>query len=203
MSQVIETLTREHCLIERVLQALEALATSAASGNAVERETVADFARFFREFADRCHHGKEEKQLFVALTDAGFPRDRGPVAVMLAEHEKGREHVRALAAIGAGQGPLSGEDLDLLGRHAREFVLLLRNHISKENNVLFPMAEDHLPPTTLDALAERFEAFERDVMGAGEHERLHALAEKLVAAYPAQEGCAPVAPCPHGRGARC
>jgi hemerythrin-like domain-containing protein len=202
MSQVIETLMHEHRVIEGVLGALDSLADAVARDDAVEREIVADFARFFREFADRCHHGKEEKQLFVALVNAGFPREQGPIAVMLGEHEQGREHVRALAAIGTGRGPLSAEERKLLTAHASEFVFLLRNHIRKEDGVLFPMAETHLAPSTLADLAERFEAFERDVMGADEHERLQALADRLVAAYPPQEGADITPGCPHPKAIR-
>ena len=193
MSQIIETLMHEHRVIEEVLGALGSL----AGDDALERETVADFARFFRDFADHCHHGKEEKQLFVALVDAGVPREQGPIAVMLAEHEQGRAHVRALAALGAGYGPLSAEERKLFTVHASEFVFLLRNHISKENGVLYPMAEARLSPSTLVDLAARCEAFERDVVGAGKHEQLHALADKLVAAYPPQEGPDIAPPCQH------
>ncbi|MGD0266766.1 MAG: hemerythrin domain-containing protein, partial [Candidatus Methylomirabilota bacterium] len=38
----------------------------------------------------QCHHGKEENLLFKTMVDRGFPRQGGPIAVMLHEHETGR-----------------------------------------------------------------------------------------------------------------
>jgi hemerythrin-like domain-containing protein len=188
---------REHRVIEGVLGALESLADSAAREEKVDREIVAEFARFFREFADRCHHGKEEKQLFVVLADVGLSPEQGPIAVMMAEHEEGREHVRALAALGAGDGPLSRKERDDLIIHASGFAVMLRDHIHKEDTVLFPMAESRLGAQALADLAEGFRAFEQDVMGAGKHEQLHGLADRLLAAYPPHEGAQNISECLH------
>ena len=98
---------QEHELIVEVLASLQAMAEKLEAGATVPRQDVADFGRFFRDFADKCHHGKEEDRLFVKMVEAGFPQDSGPVAVMLAEHDEGREEVRGLLAVGSGAGPLS------------------------------------------------------------------------------------------------
>jgi len=171
----------EHRVIEQVLWSLEAFARGLGEGAADARSQVGDFAEFFREFADRCHHGKEEDRLFKALTEHGFPADGGPVAVMLHEHEVGRHHVRALAEIGAGDGALGSQERDQVRMHALEFVALLRHHIMKEDEILFPAAERALPADALAVLAEDFERHEREEMGSGTHERLHRLADKLIA----------------------
>ena len=177
----IEILMSEHRVIEQVLSSLEAFVRSLDEGATEVRSRIGEYAEFFCEFADHCHHGKEEDRLFTALTRHGFPADGGPVAVMLHEHEAGRCHVRALAEIGAGTGPLSLEDRQQVRLHSLEFVSLLRQHIMKEDEILFPAAERALPAETLAALAEDFERHEREEMGDGTHERLHQLADKLIA----------------------
>ncbi len=203
MDHPIHTLMHEHRVIEQVLSSLDAFATAVAEGGPAERDAVRDYARFFSGFADRCHHGKEEERLFAALVRAGLPREAGPIAVMLHEHELGRQHVRALAAVGAGTGSLDPAEREALVAHATAFVELLRAHIAKEDGVLFPMAAQRLSPETLARLAEEFEAFERDVMGAGEHERLHQLGERLVAGQaggaPATFACGCHATTAHGQ----
>jgi len=83
MNNCVESMMQEHELIVEVLAALEAMAKSLAAGAEVAREDVADFGRFFRDFADKCHHGKEEDRLFAKMVEIGFPQDRGPIAVML------------------------------------------------------------------------------------------------------------------------
>ena len=52
------------------------------------------FIGFLKEFADKCHHGKEEGLLFPAMVAAGIPDKGGPIGVMLAEHTQGRQFIR-------------------------------------------------------------------------------------------------------------
>jgi hemerythrin-like domain-containing protein len=184
MSQAIDTLMNEHRLIEKVLGSLAAFADALEKGAAAERKTVAEYADFFRNFADKCHHGKEEDRLFVKMIEHGFPKDAGPLAVMYADHEHGREDVAALAAIGAGTGPLTKPERDHVVQLARSFVPHLAHHILKEDNILYPMALQAIPGAEVVQLAADFGAFEKSVMGEGSHERFHALAKSLLAAYP-------------------
>ncbi|MCX7887840.1 MAG: hemerythrin domain-containing protein, partial [Verrucomicrobiae bacterium] len=91
-----EILMAEHRVIEQVLNVLEAMAERAANGD-LNRQEARDAVAFFRGFADRCHHGKEEAQLFPAMEAKGIPREGGPIGVMLCEHEQGRAAVRGMA----------------------------------------------------------------------------------------------------------
>jgi hemerythrin-like domain-containing protein len=64
MNKCVESMIQEHELIVEVLASLQAMAQQLAAGGPVARQDVADFGRFFRDFADKCHHGKEEDGLF-------------------------------------------------------------------------------------------------------------------------------------------
>ena len=184
MSEAIEILMDEHRLIEQVLGSLETFAFNLQNGADADRQIVKDFGGFFSGFADKCHHAKEEDRLFVKMNQYGFPQDYGPVAVMLAEHAEGRSHVGVLLQIGAGDGPLSSSERDAIIEHALAYVGLLRSHIIKEDNILYPMAVQAIPPAEMDAMLSDFQAFERGIMDADEHQRLHALAGRLIQAYP-------------------
>lgn len=183
MSRAVEILMHEHRIIEKVLEALEKCSDAVAKGDRVERARIHDFAGFFRNFADRCHHGKEEDRLFVAMTEHGFARDQGPIAVMLEEHRAGRVHVAALARIGDGDGPLTDDERRQLCSHALAYAALLKAHIRKEDEILYPMALGALPAEVMVRLEKDFAAFEKDVMGEGAHERYHELAHKLADAF--------------------
>ena len=193
----IETLTGEHRIIERGADALAAFADEARRRTTDDREELGRFVTFIREFADACHHGKEEDILFKAMVEAGFPSQGGPIAVMLAEHDEGRGLVKQLAELAAAPGPWSPEDRQRLADAAHGYADLLRQHIYKEDTVLYPMAEAHLPPQVIEQVDEACRRHEEEIMGAGEHERLHRLAEELVArhlpALPGQEA-------PHAHG---
>jgi hemerythrin-like domain-containing protein len=183
VSKTIEILMEEHRLIERVLGSLETFATEVEGGLALERPPVADYAGFFRGFADACHHGKEEDILFQRMIERGFPRETGPLAVMLHEHRLGRQHVGALGQVGAGTGPLAVAETALLLESAAGFIPLLRAHILKEDRILYPMSERLLTGPEMDAMETEFEAFERTMRADGSYDRLTALAETLLATF--------------------
>jgi hemerythrin-like domain-containing protein len=176
---------REHELIVDVLASLQAMADRLADGGEVARQDLADFGRFFRDFADKCHHGKEEDRLFVKMVEAGFPQDSGPVAVMLSEHDAGRQEVRGLLAIGSGSGPLTEAERGRAIEHASQFVPLLYAHIQKENNILYPMAQNTISPQEFTALDRSCAAFDREIRGQLDVIELKALAASLGQRYPA------------------
>lgn len=180
-------LKHEHEIIQLVLGRAEREASAIRAGGVVDTDTVAEMLDFFRTFVDTCHHAKEERLLFPALAGHGMPPGAGPVAVMLAEHEQGRGHVRAAAA--ALERVRSGETgaAEELGDQLNAFACLLRNHIFKENNVLFPMADQVLAATEQASLVTAFDRVEAEEMGEGVHEQFHTLAHRLaeVAGSPA------------------
>src|SRR3990172_13287727 len=143
-----ETLRQEHEVILRGLAQLERLGKDLEAGKPLDRDALAWLVDFFRTFADRCHHGKEEQHLFPAMERHGIPREGGPLGVMLVEHDQGRAFIRAMA---------EGND-----REAAEaitgYVTLLRAHIDKENDILFRMAEEVIPEAEQRGLAQAVEA---------------------------------------------
>jgi hemerythrin-like domain-containing protein len=184
MNKAIEDMMNEHRLIVQVLEALDTLAHQLEQRRTVPRQDVARFAAFFRDFADRFHHAKEEDRLFVKMHECGFPREYGPVAVMLAEHDQGREQVRALSEIGGRSGPLQEEEAAEVSGHAGVFVPLLLGHIQKEDNILYPMAQQSIPAAEMQKVDVDCGAFERTASVGGQIERLKSLAAELIAAYP-------------------
>lgn len=176
-----EILKSEHRVIEQVLDCLDALARRATTEGRVDAEAAADALRFFREFADKCHHGKEEAKLFPAVEARGLPREGGPTSVMRHEHEMGRSLVRAMDAAVAKAAGGDRAAVSEFGRAARDYAQLLRDHIAKEDHCLFAMADQLLTAEDQRALEAEFERVEREEMGEDAHRELHALAGQLAA----------------------
>ncbi len=158
----MEMLRHEHEVILRALALLERLGQRLEAREPVDRKALGWLRDFFGTFADKCHHGKEEQHLFPAMERHGVPRDGGPLGVMLQEHEEGRALVRAMAQ----------DDDHQVAEAIRGYTTLLRAHIDKENDVLFPLAEELLPGAEQKDLLGAFEAVEALVAGRGVHERL-------------------------------
>ena len=178
MSKAIADLMTDHEAILSAIQILDRMIPVIEKAPAVEPKDIQDFIGFLKEFADKCHHGKEEGLLFPAMVQAGIPGQGGPIGVMLAEHARGRQFIRDMEAALA-------DNLDRvrLAAAARGYASLLRAHIQKENGMLFPMAERVLTGAQLDVLYEGFEKHEEQVIGHGRHAELHAMLERLQEKY--------------------
>jgi len=170
----------EHELILEALDALEKKVAAIRAGTAPDRTYFEKVVTFLREFADKCHHGKEENLLFKRMTERGFPAQSGPIAVMLSEHEAGRAYIRGIADAAAKlrTDPAAANQI---ADNARGYIDLLRAHIGKENNVLFPMADRALAPEDQAHLTKEFERFEDEETGAGVHEAMLTLLAELKA----------------------
>jgi hemerythrin-like domain-containing protein len=143
-------------------------------------DTVRQMADFLKNFVDRCHHAKEEKHLFAQMHAHGMAMTSGPLAVMLREHEQGRAHVRAITEAMGNTGSPSAPYMRKVRDELSAYAALLRGHIDKEDNVLYPMADRLFTAEEQNALTQAFERVEAEEMGAGVHERYHAWIETLV-----------------------
>lgn len=91
--KAVERLKNEHDLIERGLSLLDKAVARIDAGQPLPDGFSAWAPRFFQQFADRCHHAKEEDVFFPILKQRGIPEEGGPIAVMLHEHVLGRDCV--------------------------------------------------------------------------------------------------------------
>lgn len=188
MAAVIDGLKREHRAIECVLRALGTINERLAAGDTVEVELLERCIDFIRTFADGVHHQKEENLLFPAMNRCGVPSQMGPTACMLKEHHLGREFVAIMAA--AVEGLRSGRSgaAEQFRTAAAGYAELLAQHIYKEDNILFLMAEKIVGEETLTSLAPEFVKAENEYAD-GRYQELeswaHALEQTLASAVPA------------------
>jgi hemerythrin-like domain-containing protein len=180
MSKATADLMNEHEAILSAIQILNRMVMAAEKAKSIDQNDIQDFIAFLKEFADKCHHGKEEGFLFPALVKAGIPEKGGPVGLMLIEHAQGRALIREME-----ESLTNGMDVPKLTYAAKRYATLLRQHIQKENGVLFPMADKVLAEPQLETIFKSFEEHEEKVIGQGRHEQLHAVLKSLQDKYPA------------------
>ncbi len=155
-----EILSQEHRRIENMLDRLEEQIARTEAGQPFPRAFFDEALDFFRNFADGCHHAKEENLLFPRMKERGVPENGGPIGVMLSEHNQGRAYLRAVRENldAAGQG--SAEAVQAACANAAGYIELLRQHIMKEDNILFRMAQMVLEPDDVAELSREFAGVE-------------------------------------------
>lgn len=150
--KALDLLKQEHDVIERVLDLLQQAVARVETGRLIPDGFQPWAVQFFRQFADRCHHGKEEEILFPLLEQRGIARDGGPIGVMLNEHVIGRDCVGRMERASSCSPP----DNATFASAANEYIPLLRQHIFKENNVLFQIARQCLSELDATETMEKF-----------------------------------------------
>ncbi len=166
-----EILSNEHRVIEIVLDCLDRMVEKAEKDDRLDRSAAEKAIDIIRNFADHCHHGKEENHLFATLVEKGLPRDGGPVGQMLIEHEMGRGFVSGMDENLAAASEGDKASLSRFAENARNYVELLRNHIQKEDRVLFPVADRMLDTQDQDRILSEFGKVESEHMGEGTHDK--------------------------------
>lgn len=155
-----EILSQEHRVIEGMLNRLEERIAAAEAGEPFPRPFFEEALDFFRNFADGCHHAKEENLLFPRMKERGVPEHGGPIGVMLAEHDQGRAYLKAVRENldAAAQG--SPDARAVVFANATAYIGMLRLHIHKEDNILFRIAQMVLQPDDVADLNREFAAVE-------------------------------------------
>ena len=178
-----QELSSEHQAILVMIRILEKMSDRLEAGESVDAGHLEQAVDFIKVFADKCHHGKEEDLLFPEMAKAGIPKEGGPLGVMLREHVEGRNFVKAMGEAAAALKKGDREAGARFARNARGYGALLTQHIFKEDNILYPMADGRLLDMQQDRLAACFAEVEDKVIGHGRHEAYHRLLKELEAVY--------------------
>jgi len=138
----IEELKSDHQNILKHLDSLEAVINQST----IDYAKIKAFLHFTETFAEP-HHQKEEQVLFPALEKKGIPNEGGPIGMMLLEHSTKRDYLTKM------REAIKENDEDKLKENTRAMISLLRDHIYKENNILYPCVQDVLTKEELANLA--------------------------------------------------
>ncbi len=175
-------LTEEHLVIKKVLQCLEKIVAESERNKKLNLESARTAIDFFTNFADSCHHAKEEDRLFPAMEESGIPREGGPLGVMVMDHIAGREAIQGMVESmdKASQGDAAA--VKAFADNAGEYISLLSDHIRKEDHCLFSMADSALDKGAQKALLESFRQVEKEA-GGTRHKKYFTVARSLCRHY--------------------
>ncbi len=174
--KLIGPLMSEHRLIERFVAVLDRETREAGAAKKWASANLPATVDFFRVYADRTHHGKEEDILFRKLGDKPIvPELRRTLTELVAQHNSARKNVTLLAearsALAQG-GQVSWEELT---HSIRFLVAFYPAHIIQEERDLFYPALEYFSTPEQDAMLAEFAEFDRKLI----HERYEKTVEEL------------------------
>ncbi len=172
---VTENLMKEHQLILRYVDLMGRYSEFSLRhpDRPIILERAACFIAFVHEFADHFHHAKEEDILFRYLEEPGVLAHCNPVPQMLFEHGKAREYVRNMELA------LEAKMVNELAMNAVQYAGLLREHIYKEDNILYPMGEGGLSDQAKTAVLKEYAEVDGSLDNKGIWERYETLCMEL------------------------
>jgi hemerythrin-like domain-containing protein len=156
MLNITNVLSDEHQNILKVIDIVLNECNKIEEGKKVDKIFFDKVINFIKKYADGFHHAKEENILFTEMLDNLENMHCNPIPVMLNEHDEGREYVKEMI-----ESLEQNNDVNLLG-NARGYCYLLQNHIFKEDNILYPMAEESLDDNQKQKIEELYNKVEID-----------------------------------------
>lgn len=175
-------LRKEHELILEMVGVAERTSHDILETGHVDADRVAKLHDFFENFADQCHHAKEEEELFPRLRAENV--DPPILDLLLKQHEEGRILLGAvgdrIARWKGEKGESPAADREALARYLLEYARLMSRHIDTENEYLWPKASAELDAAQLESVSQAFYRIETEELGQGFHEKYHALALELL-----------------------
>src|SRR3989304_1137754 len=158
MSRPTEILSNDHKVVLEKLKLMEQTINNLKSN---VKNVLTDLKTFLRKEAD-LHFKKEEAALFPEM-EKFIPRDEGPIGQMLLEHEDLYKYednfIRGVDLFSKDEN--NGEAQKLIRENGNSFINLLREHIYKEDNMLFMMADMHLEEDQINAIMKKFEELDK------------------------------------------
>jgi len=174
----------EHRVIERVLGVLAEPVERSERGEGLETDSLSRCVEFFRHYADACHHAKEEDLLFPILEARGVPREGGPIGVMLHEHTIARQLTKEMGEALADFSGSKRKAAEHFCQTAKQYIELLRNHIQKEDNVLFTMGDRVMSNEDQESLTKKFCEVDSGLFGGKRREEFERMADELEKQWP-------------------
>ncbi|MBN1558758.1 hemerythrin domain-containing protein [candidate division KSB1 bacterium] len=173
----IEMLTHEHSYILKVVHGLSVIDEELSRNVTVDVGRILRVVQFMRNFADKCHHAKEEAVLFPAMEAKGVPPTGCPLGAFKAEHQKGRKLVTALQEAADAYAAGQPEAVGAIRETVAEIRQLYPNHIWKEDEMAFPMALRLFTADELKQLKADFDQAESEF--GQDHDQYVAFADEM------------------------
>ena len=180
----IELMVEEHKYIKRMLKVVRKACFLVMKGQEIDYEDFSKMIDFIRNFADKHHHGKEEKFLFKEMqSHLGAIGNNLVTHGMLVEHDLGRLYISDLEdALNRVKNGEEESKLDVIS-NAVSYTHLLNRHIDKEDSVVYVYGSKNLSADIIEDINQKSEVFEQEAKDQGIQDRYKQKLEELEGKY--------------------
>lgn len=167
----LKILYEEHRIIQKAIILLKKMQKSIHEIKAEFFEKVIDF---FRSYADKCHHGKEEDILFAKLKGKNMRQEEKELLEeLLEEHKKARIFISHFAS-----SKDKGDKREIL-LLLQKIISLYEKHIEKENLQFFPSCLQYFSQQEKEQLLEKFQEFDQKLLHENYQKKIEEM-QKLI-----------------------
>lgn len=171
----IGPLMREHRLIERMSHVLTQKMQQMNEKSMVDVDFLTTAVDFFRTYADRTHHGKEEDILFRELAKKQLsPEDSKVMNELVQEHVWARKMVTRLLEAKESYAVGNLEAIKDIVSCLKELIIFYPLHIKKEDKSFFYPCLKYFSQLEQDDMLQEFWEFDRKLI----HEKYQRVVEK-------------------------
>jgi hemerythrin-like domain-containing protein len=159
----VEILIGEHRLILQMVKIIQTKKQRIVADNKVDPNFIVITVDFFRTYADKYHHGKEEGLLFNALSQKTLSDvDEKIMRELIMEHAYARRTVNSLEQL--KESYLSDNPKKLIGilQMLDTLVELYPKHIENEDKHFFYSSMQYFDQTEQEEMLDKFVKFDQD-----------------------------------------
>jgi hemerythrin-like domain-containing protein len=173
--QPIGLLMKEHRLIERMIPLIEKTIQKSKETHKIDVKFITISIEFFRNYADKTHHGKEEDILFESLKKIQISMEHKKTMEQLIEdHKTSRAIIAELEDANSQYANGNESVIGIIQEKLRQLTILYPRHIEIEDKQFFFPIMDYFTRKESDDMIQQFFDFDKNMI----HEYFHQIIEK-------------------------
>ena len=179
-----ENLINEHKEINELLNILSKISDKIKSKDVFYTNDVEEIVDYLILLINKSHHGKEDGVFYPELMQSGISKEIAPLSIINYEHTLSRRYLKEIVSCVVNckiGNDFSGE---MLAESITNYVVVIKNHIKREEEIVFPMAEKLLSVDKKNEIAKKFENIDENNFNHSFVEHFNKLLKKFKIKYP-------------------
>ena len=179
-----ENLIKEHKEINELLEIMSKIAAKIKSKDVFYPTDVEEIIDYLIIIIDKSHHGKEDEVFYPELISTGISKEAEPLSLINYEHTLAKRYLKEISSCVVNckiGNDFSGE---LLADSLTNYVVVIQNHIKREEEFVFPIANEVLSTEKQNEILQRFEHIDQQNITHSFLDRFNKLVNKLKSKYP-------------------